>query len=158
MRRYARALAANADEAEDLVQEAVTKALTHWAQWRGAGPLRAWLFTILRNSFHHETRRRSRWRAIRVGFGGDPGGPRRGDDAAPPEPEAPRAPDPMFLSHVSAALAQLSDEQREVLVLVAVEGFSYAEAAEVTGAPIGTIMSRLSRAREKLRAATGGPV
>lgn len=149
LRRFARALAPDADAAADLVQDTVAQALHAWHQWRGDGPLRAWLFTIMRNLNRRDVARQARWRAIAP--------PRR----APEEPDedpieartpAPEAVDPVYLGEVGRAVAELPDEQREVLFLVAVEGFSYQEAAEAVGAPIGTVMSRLSRARARLRA------
>lgn len=141
LRRYARALAADADRANDLVQDCVTSALAHWGQYRGDGPVRAWLFTIMRNAFFRSVRRDARWTMVSI------------DEAA--EPAAPAQVDPLYLREVGAALAALSLEQREVLALVAVEGLTYAEAAAVTDTPIGTVMSRLGRARAKLRELMG---
>lgn len=145
LRRYARALSPTADQANDLVQDTVTRALGRWEQWRGVGPLRAWLFAIMRNSFYEDARRAARWRMVSINA-----------EDAPPEPAAPEAIDPLFLRDLGKALEKLTDEQRETLFLVSVEGLSYAEAAELTGAPIGTVMSRLSRARARLRELTDG--
>lgn len=144
LRRYARALAANIDDANDLVQNCMTAALRARGQWRGEGSLRAWLMTILRRDFYRGAKRRSAWRTISVEALGDGW-----------EPAAPPSVDPLAMRSMASALERLSDEQREVLTLVAVEGRSYAETADIIGAPIGTVMSRLSRAREKLRAAVG---
>lgn len=145
LRRYARALAATSDDANELVQQAVVRALARWPQWRGDGSLKSWLFSILRNTHLQEARRRARWRLVDL-------------DAVPAsaEPTAPTAVDPLFLRDMGVALATLTDEQRETLFLVAVEGLSYAEAAALTETPVGTVMSRLSRARSRLRSATGG--
>lgn len=144
LRRYARVLASGPDEANELVQETMARAAERWSQWRGDAPLRAWLYAILRNCRNQEMRRRSRWRMVDLETAGEP------QDAATPS-------DPLLLRQVNAALAQLPDEQRETLFLVAVDGMSYAEAADVTGAPIGTVMSRLSRARARLRACAAAP-
>lgn len=147
LRRYARALAPDRDAAADLVQDTVARALSSWAQWRGDGPLRAWLFTIMRNTFLQSARRDARWRTIEVD-----------DPSAAAALAAPERVDPAAMRELSDALAQLSTEHRELIVLIGVEGFGYAEAAALTGAPIGTVMSRLARARDRLRALTGaGP-
>lgn len=145
LRRYARALTRDAETANDLVQETVMSALRHWDKWRADGPLRAWLFTIMRNRHTENGRRASRWQAIAVY-----------DSEAAEAQAAPEQLDPIFVRDISTALAALPSEQRETLFLVSVEGLSYAEAADLTGSPVGTVMSRLSRARAHLRAATGG--
>lgn len=145
LRRYARALARDTETANDLVQETVMSALRNWDKYRGDGALRAWLFTILRNRHIEDARRRTRWQAITV------------QDTEAAEAQAgPEALDPVFVRDIGAALAELPSEQRETLFLVAVEGLSYAETAGMTGVPVGTVMSRLNRARKSLRAATGG--
>lgn len=148
LRRFARALASDADAAADLTQDTLAQALKAWAQWRGDGPLRAWLFAIMRNLNRAQAARQARWRAITVAPapGAEEGEPIEARLPAPPEV------DPVYLGEVGAAMARLPDEQREVLALVAVEGFSYQEAADLLETPIGTVMSRLSRARAKLRA------
>ncbi len=153
LRRFARALAPDADAAADLVQDTMAQALHAWDQWRGDGPLRAWLFTIMRNLNRRSAARAARWRAIAA--------PDRDPDALEDAIEAripaPPAVDPVYLGEVGRAVAELPDDQRAVLALVAVEGFSYQEAADALGVPIGTVMSRLSRARERLRARTEPP-
>lgn len=145
LQRYSRALAGERELANDLVQEAIVKALRNWAQWRGDGPLRAWLMTIMRNHFLGEMRARGRWNKIMLD---DPE-----KDTAVPAPQT----DQLYLRQLDAALEQLPREQRETLVLVAVEGLSYAETAVITGVKIGTVMSRLSRARAQLRALSAPP-
>lgn len=144
LRRYARSLCASIDEADDVVQETLKLAVQASDRWRGDGPLRAWLFTILRNEFNRTRRIAQRWRTIDV-------------DEISDAPMAPTSPptDPFLMKKLADALAELPADQREALVLVSIEGATYAEAAAITGAPIGTIMSRLSRARAKMRAATG---
>ncbi|MEO1329830.1 MAG: sigma-70 family RNA polymerase sigma factor [Pseudomonadota bacterium] len=151
LRRFARALARDPDAAADLVQDTLAQALKAWGQWRGDGPLRAWLFVIMRNLNRRGAAREARWRAIAP--------PRHEDEDTMEDPiearvAAPAGVDPVYLREVADAVASLPEDQRETLVLVAVEGLSYQEAADVIGAPIGTVMSRLSRARARVRAAT----
>lgn len=141
LRRYARAMLRHREDADDLVQDVLERALARWYTRRGAASLRAWLFTILHNLALDRLRRRAR----------------RGVDAAleavpeqwlavPAEQE--RA---IAQADLLAQLALLPDDHRAVLLLVSVEDLSYAEAAAVLDVPIGTVMSRLSRARERLR-------
>ena len=140
LRRFAGALTRDPDWADDLVQDCIERALTRWESWRGDGSLRAWLFAILHNLYANGARRRSRFRAL---F--------RSTDEAP-EPTTPaRQADAVSLHDLEKALGQLPEEQRQVVLLVGLEGFSYAEAAGIVDVPIGTVMSRLSRGREKLR-------
>jgi RNA polymerase sigma-70 factor, ECF subfamily len=140
LRRYARALTRNAVRADDLVQETLVRALHKEHLWQPGTDLRAWLFTIMHNQNVNEIRR-----AIR-------------DDAtvdlencsailtATTDPTASRQ-----LRELDHALAQLPEEQRQVILLVGLEGMSYEDAAAILGVPIGTIRSRLSRGRESLR-------
>ena len=139
LRRYARALAGGADGADDLVQDALERALSRRHLWRRPGNLRAWLFTILHNVHaNHRRRLSNRMRPAPL------------EDA--PEPAAAGSPfDDMAARETLRAFALLSEEHRQVLFLVAVEGMGYAEAADLLGVPLGTVMSRLSRARDKLR-------
>ena len=140
LRRYAFALLRDRDHADDLVQDTLERALSRWLLRRADGDVRAWLFTILRN-LHV-----SRWRSER----------RRGatvelDEAAMPGVAA-RQETALEVHDVLAALDQLPEEQKSLLLLVGVEDFSYDDAARILGMPIGTVMSRLSRARQRLRA------
>src|SRR3954468_16928052 len=136
LRRYAWALLRDGDAADDLVQDCLERALARWRLRRRDGNLRAWLFTIQRNLFLSGLRR----------------GRRRGPDvdinalAAVPSAEASQDSE-LMRRDVLAELDALSEEQRSVLLLVAVEDFSYAETARILGVPLGTVMSRLSRAR-----------
>jgi RNA polymerase sigma-70 factor (ECF subfamily) len=143
LRRYARALVGDVQLADDLVQDCLERALSRAHLWRRPGNLRAWLFTIMHN-LHANDRRRtaSRPRAASIDDVLEPGRP-----ASQIESLAAR--------EMLAALRLLSLEHRQVLLLVALEGMSYAEIAEVLGVPIGTVMSRLSRARERLRSVGG---
>lgn len=141
LRRYAYALTRNSEAADDLVQDTLERAISRWHLWRREGSLRPWLFTIERNLFLggiRKTRRR---------------GEHIGTEALEHIPAADSAQEASAGAHdVLAALDSLPEEQRSVLLLVAVEDLSYEEAAHALGVPLGTIMSRLSRAREKMRA------
>lgn len=143
-RRYALVLTRDADQAEDLVQEALARAIAAARTWRPGGDLRRWLLTIVHNT--HATRRRRRRLEAAASE-------RQGWAATEPVP-APQ-PERVHLTQTIAALTALPEEQREALVLIAFEGMSYKDAAAILGIPIGTLMSRLARGREALRAATG---
>jgi RNA polymerase sigma-70 factor (ECF subfamily) len=144
LRRYARALTRNADRADDLVQDCLERALRKRSLWRPTGPLRAWLFRMLLNIYRNDARSLRR-RGTSVPL-----------DDMPFEPSTP-APQPGYiaLAELGRALDQLPLEQREALLLVVLEGASYAEAADILGIPAGTLMSRLGRARAALRTLTG---
>lgn len=139
LRRYAFALLRDRDRADDLVQDTLERALARWLLRRADGDVRAWLFTILRN-LHV-----SRWRSDR----------RRGGTVDLDETTMPGIParqeTALEVHDVLAAIDQLPEEQKSLLLLVGVEDFSYDDAARILGMPIGTVMSRLSRARQKLR-------
>lgn len=142
LRRYARALAGDAVRADDLVQDTLERALSRFTLWR-PGNLRAWLFSIMHNVFVNQVK-----------------APRPlafpGDEAMPDLPVRATQADALELRDLSRALHKLSPEQREVLLLVGLEEMAYAEAAKVLGVPVGTVMSRLSRGRERLRALLAG--
>jgi len=144
LRRYARALTGDRSAADDLVQDTLERALSRFHLWRRGSDLRAWLFTIMHNIYVNQIRSRIR----------------RQHEALETEPAADtmRAPEPDWLElrDLEAALARLPEEQRAVVLLVGLEQFTYQEAARVLGVPIGTVMSRLSRARERLRRILGG--
>ena len=138
LRRYAFALLRDRDRADDLVQDTLERALSRWLLRRPDGDVRAWLFTILRN-LHV-----SRWRSDR----------RHGTRVEIDEASlsvAPRQEAALEVHDVLAAIDQLPEEQKSLLLLVGVEDFSYGDAARILGMPIGTVMSRLSRARQRLR-------
>lgn len=139
MRRYARALTGDAAWADDLVQDAAERALARASSFRAGSNLRAWLLTILRHIYIDQLRGR---REIAVD-----------DESAPWRTlEAPHGEvDGLVLRDLQRALYLLPAAQREVLLLVCVEELSYQEASTVLGVPAGTVMSRLSRAREHLR-------
>ena len=143
LRRYARSLARDADEADDVVQDALVAALDKIHQFEPGTNLRAWLFTITRNTFiTHQRRRRIRTHL--------PLDDETLDLQAPPAQEARVA-----QSHLAAAYEQLPRPQREVLALVVFESLSYEQAADILEVAVGTVRSRLSRARAGLRAAIG---
>ncbi|HFD15977.1 MAG TPA: sigma-70 family RNA polymerase sigma factor [Rhodospirillales bacterium] len=140
LRRYALLLIGEPSEADDLVQEALTRVLVHTRAWKPVRDLRAYLFTTLHNVFVDGHRRR---RMLRDDI---PVDSLAGRLATPPSQM-----DRLELRDLARALAKLPVEQREVVLLIGVEGMSYRDAARVLGVPIGTIMSRLSRGREALR-------
>lgn len=140
LRRYAFALLRDREGADDLVQDTLEQALGAWSGRRRDGDLRAWLFTIERNLFLADLRRRKRR------------GPHLRPDALEHVPDTGSDPEASVVARdVLASLDGLPEEQRSVLLLVAVEDLSYAQAAQVLDVPVGTVMSRLSRARERMR-------
>jgi RNA polymerase sigma-70 factor (ECF subfamily) len=142
LRRYARALTGDAARADDLVQDTLERALAKLDLWQPGSDLRAWLFTLMHNLFVNQIRaRRPQETAI--------------DDALD-EPVSGGQSEAMAARDIHAALGRLPGEQREVLLLVGLEQFGYAEAAQVLGIPVGTVMSRLARAREKMRQMLAG--
>jgi RNA polymerase sigma-70 factor (ECF subfamily) len=143
LRRYARVLTGDRARADDLVQDAVERALARESTFHAGGNLRAWLFSLMHNLFIDGTRQREAidWSA---------------DTSELPEMAAGSQSDPAEMRDIQSALHRLPQDQREVLLLVAVEGLRYREAAEVLAVPVGTIMSRLARAREKMQELLGG--
>lgn len=140
LRRYAFALLRERDAADDLVQDTLEHAIVGWPGRRREGDLRAWLFTIERNLFLRMLERRGR------------AAPHLRAEAVEALPDPLAKPDAeVGVRDVLVAIDALPEEQQSVLLLVAVEDLSYAEAAAVLGIPIGTVMSRLSRARERMR-------
>ncbi|MGL6208557.1 MAG: RNA polymerase sigma factor [Paracoccaceae bacterium] len=141
LRRFARSLVGNVQDADDLVQAACEKALRNSAQFLPGTRMDSWMYRIVQNLWLDD-KRRNRTRGTTV----DP------DDAyLSDEGKAAQLPeDRMMLAQVRAAMATLPEGQREVLSLIAIEGLSYKETAEVLDLPLGTVMSRLSRARDAL--------
>ena len=140
LRRYARALTGERPRADDLVQDTLERAISKWALWRPGTDLRAWMFTIMHNVFVNQIRRQAR-------------------DAVATDPavlaeldlaDGSMADTLVRLNGIERALGQLPEEQREVLLLVSLEGMSYDEVAHTLDVPAGTVMSRLSRARARL--------
>lgn len=139
LRRYARAMLGDRAAADDLVQDTLERAWSRISQWRPGSDLRAWLFGIMHNLRVDQLRR-----------GGLPITSLDEDEVAD-VPVRPTQSDLLEVMDLETALRQLPDEQREILLLVALEEMSYADIAALLGIPIGTVMSRLSRGRERLR-------
>jgi RNA polymerase sigma-70 factor (ECF subfamily) len=139
LRRYARALARDTDIADDLVQDTLVRALRSEKLFIG-GDLRSWLYTILTNLNRNRRRSLARKPVFTELFDNNP-------DASGTEAEG---------RDISRALAALVEEQRSVLLLVMLEGLSYREVADIQGVPIGTVMSRLARARAHVKAYLDG--
>lgn len=142
LRRYARALTGDANRADDLVQDTLERALAKLDLWQPGSDLRAWLFTLMHNLFVNQIRVRRPQETVM-------------EDALD-EPVSGGQMEALAARDIHAALAQLPEEQRAVLLLVGLEQFGYAEAAQVLGVPTGTVMSRLSRARERMRQMLAG--
>ena len=143
LRRYARALSGDTSRADDLVQDTIERALSRWSLWRAGSDLRAWLFAIMHNLFVNQIKSARRLEYM--------------DDDALPEPEVRASQtDNLEVRDIGAALQRLPVEQREVILLVGLEELSYEAAAKSLGIPVGTVMSRLSRGRERLRALLAG--
>lgn len=138
LRAFAISLTRSRARADDAVQETVLRALTHADQFERGTNMRAWLFTILRNAFYSDRRKRGR----EVGY---PGGIWSAQLAVKPDHDG-----YLQIRDFLRAFERLPDEQREVLILIGASGFSYEKAAEVTGVPVGTVKSRLNRARARL--------
>ncbi|MGB4063467.1 MAG: RNA polymerase sigma factor [Azonexus sp.] len=138
LRRYARAMLGDRAAADDLVQDTLERAWSRFAQWRAGSDLRAWLFGIMHNLRVDQLRRGSL-------------STHSLDDDACEVPTRPTQNDLLEVIDLESALRQLPDDQREVLLLVGLEEMSYAEISAALGVPIGTVMSRLSRGRERLR-------
>lgn len=137
LRRYARAMLGNRAAADDLVQDTLERAWVRLSQWRVGSNLRAWLFSIMHNLRVDQLRRP----AVST---------QSMDEGEFEVPTRPTQTDELEVRDLESALSQLPDEQREVLLLVALEEMSYAEIAEALAIPVGTVMSRLSRGRERL--------
>jgi RNA polymerase sigma-70 factor, ECF subfamily len=142
LRRFARALTGDAALADDLVQDCIERALRKQHLFDVTRSLRTWLFTILRNLYISGLRRNAHGKADK-----SVDEMISGEDAVRPEQESRLA-----MSDIALALDRLPSAHREVLLLIALEDMSYREVAEIIGVPVGTVMSRLSRARGNLRA------
>jgi len=147
LRRYARSLVFEDAQSDDLVQSTLERALTHWQQFDQKRDMLVWLLSIAHNAHQDMRRKQARMQSMdptqlqvaQDSLGGDAGV------------------DVGLRMDLLAALARLSPEQREPLLLVCVEQFSYAEVAEVMHIPVGTVMSRVCRARATLRGLLDGP-
>ena len=145
LRRFAVSLTRNASSADDLVQATLERAITRWADKRIEGDLRAWLFSILYRQFLDAHRRTRRYARMLEFFTGR-------DDA---QPSVERT---VIAQSTLQAFDRLNPEQRALLLWVSVEGLSYKEVADILEVPIGTVMSRLSRARQALRLLSDGEI
>ena len=143
LRRYARALARNREDADDLVQDTLERALAKASLWSGVADMRAWLFGIMHN-LNADALRRPKLQVTDM------------DEDTPEVAVAPTQGDRLAVLDLQAALDQLPLEQKQVLLMVGLEDMSYAETARALGIPIGTVMSRLSRGRERLRCLMDG--
>jgi RNA polymerase sigma factor (sigma-70 family) len=140
LRRYARTFVRDAGAADDLVQDTLERAISRWYQRRSDGNPRAWLFTILHNLAVNHLRRSAR-RGYELPL----------DDAHQSEMAVSSTQeDALRHADILAAVGQLPDNQRSILLLVSVEDVNYADAARILDIPIGTVMSRLARARARL--------
>ena len=143
LRRYARAMLGDRAAADDLVQDTLERAWSRLSQWRTDSNMRAWLFGIMHNLRVDQLRR--------------PTLPTHSIDEDDFEmPTRPTQADKLEVTDIESALSLLPDEQREVLLLVALEEMTYVEIAATLGIPVGTVMSRLSRGRERLRMVMDG--
>jgi RNA polymerase sigma-70 factor, ECF subfamily len=138
LRAFGLSLTARNDRADDLVQETLMKAWKHHDSFEAGSNLKAWLYTILRNEFYSQLRKRRREVEDADGFYSSRA-------AVHPEQDG-----HLDMADLRAALAKLPEDQREAIVLVGASGFSYEEAAEICGVAVGTIKSRVNRARGKL--------
>jgi RNA polymerase sigma-70 factor, ECF subfamily len=141
LRRFARAIARNVHDADDLVQLSIERALLKFNQWRPEQKFDGWMFGIMRNAWIDEVRSRSRRDRV---FAPEEAGVGIGHDGTESQ---------VRLLAVQSAVADLPEEQRLAVALVLVEGLSYKEAADVLEVPIGTLTSRLARGRDALQAA-----
>lgn len=139
LRRYARFLARDMERADDLVQECLVRAIARIDSYEPGTNLQAWLIVILRNIFLNECRRAKRERVSldELGFAAPPQYPAQQDAG-------------LIIAEVERAFRALTPDHREVLTLVAIEGMSYEQSAEILGVTMGTVKSRLSRARAAL--------
>ena len=138
LRAFAISLSGNVDRADDLVQETILRALANIDSFQPGTNMSAWLFTILRNLFRSEYRKRRREVEDATGM------------YAESMKSQPEQGSRLEFEELRAALAQLPDDQREAVILVGASGFSYEEAAAICGCAVGTIKSRVARARETL--------
>jgi RNA polymerase sigma-70 factor (ECF subfamily) len=139
LRRYARALTGTREAADDLVQDTLERAWSKFGMWRPGSDLRAWLFSIMHNVHINQlkSRRADREQSL--------------DDDAPEIPVQATHNHVLEVRDLASAMNELPHEQREILLLVGLEQLAYEEVAKALNVPLGTVMSRLSRGREKLR-------
>ncbi len=144
LRRYARALTGERSAADDLVQDTLERAWNKLHLWRSGSDLRAWLFTVMHNVHVNQVRSRMAGATVLL------------HDEAADAPVRATQSDLLEVRDIDSALRRLPLEQREVILLIALERMSYSETAKTLGIPIGTVMSRLARGRDRLRALLAG--
>jgi RNA polymerase sigma-70 factor (ECF subfamily) len=149
LRRFARTITRHREDADDLVQLSVERALLRLSQWQSGTRLDSWMFTIMKNAWIDEVRARVRRDAVLLPE-------EAGENVGDAHGEGPIERHHVRLD-VEKAMAQLNDDQCMAVGLVLVEGLPYKEASQVLGIPVGTLTSRLARARDSLQAALGGP-
>lgn len=143
LRRYARALTGDRTSADDLVQDTLERAWEKLHMWQRGSDMRAWMFSIMHNTFINQVRKKH-LDTIDM------------DEDALEVPARATQEDGLHARDLAAAIAQLPVEYREVVLLIGLEQLSYEEVAQVLAIPMGTVMSRLSRGREKLRGIMAG--
>ncbi|MSP52174.1 MAG: RNA polymerase sigma factor [Alphaproteobacteria bacterium] len=146
LRRYARALTGNRAAADDLVQDCLERAWGRFHLWQPGSNMRAWMFTIMHNCFANTMRKNKHQRGL-VPI----------EEWSAEAQIAPNQENSAELRGVAEMMRQLPTEQREVLLLIGLEEMTYAEVSEALEIPLGTVMSRLSRGRERLRALIAQP-
>lgn len=140
LRAFALSLSAKSDYADDLVQETLMKAWNHQNDFQPGTNMKAWLFTILRNEYFSQLRKKKRKREVE-----DVDGELVNQLSSPANQEA-----HLDVADLRVAMQQLPDDQREAIILVGASGFSYQEVAEITQVAVGTVKSRVNRARVRL--------
>jgi len=143
LRAFGMSLTARTDQADDLVQETLMKAWHHQDSFEVGTNLRAWLYTILRNEFYSQIRKRRREVEDADGEYASKVATEGGQESN------------LDMADLRLALLKLPEDQREAIILVGASGFSYQEAAQISGAAVGTVKSRVSRARDRLAAMLG---
>ena len=143
LRRYARALTGDRTSADDLVQDTLERAWDKLHLWRRGSDMRAWMFSIMHNTFVNHIRKKQ---FVTVSM----------DDDALEVPTRATQEDFLEMRDLASAIGKLPYEYREVILLIGLEQMSYEETAQVLGIPLGTVMSRLSRGRERLRTLMAG--
>ncbi len=143
LRRYARALTGDRTSADDLVQDTLERAWGKLHMWRRGSDMRAWMFSIMHNTFINHVRK-NRLDTVSI------------DEDALEVPTRSTQEDFLQMRDLASAIGKLAYEYREVILLIGLEQMSYEEVAKVLGIPLGTVMSRLSRGREKLRTIMAG--
>lgn len=143
LRRYARALTGDRASADDLVQDTLERAWGKLHLWRRGSDMRAWMFSIMHNTFINHIRKNQ---LVTVSM----------DDDALEVPTRATQEDFLEMRDLASAIGKLPYEYREVVLLIGLEQMSYEEAAQVLAIPMGTVMSRLSRGRDRLRALMAG--